>query len=122
MSQIAIKFMANAVLAHNLRQAALAKGTCVADIVRRAAEQYVGAPQPTFDALVEAHKDERGNRVVGAWLSQPLASAIARLAAETRSSQSHVLRDLIREALKARELLATGAVAEVAEPTPTAAE
>jgi hypothetical protein len=125
MSQIAIKFMASATLAHSLRQAALAKGTCVADIARRACENYIGTPKPTFgDALVESYQNDQGKKVVGALLSPPLASAIARIATETRSSQSHVLRGLIREALRARELIAatTGAVAEVAEPSPTAAD
>jgi hypothetical protein len=108
--QHAIKFMCPAVLAHNLRQAALARGTCVADIARRACEAYVGTPEPSFDeALVERHTDDGGKKVVGALLSGKLASAIARLAAETGTSQSHVLRGLIRDQLRARGLLPSSA-------------
>ncbi len=110
MSHVAIKFMAPAVLAHQLRQAALAKGTCVADIARRACESYLGAPELSFgDALVERYQDDQGKRVIGALLSPPLASAIARLTAETRSSQSHILRDLLRSELRRRGLLPSSA-------------
>ena len=101
MSQVAIKFVANATLAYRLRQAALARGTCVADVIRKCCEANVGAVTPAFDeALVERQRNDDGNVVVGAYLSKSLAGAVKQIAAETGQSQSRVLRHLIRTQLR----------------------
>jgi hypothetical protein len=106
MSQVAIKITCNAALAHRLRAAALARGTCLAHVVREACEKHVPAPASVpDDALIEAHEGHKGKRVVGALLSGKLASAVSRLAAETRNSQSWALRLLVREGARARGLL-----------------
>jgi hypothetical protein len=105
MSQTQIKVTVNAMLAHRLRAAALAKGTCVADIVRRACEAHVDAPASIpDDVLIERHEGKRG-KVVGAFLSGSLASVVARLASETGNNQSWALRLLVREGARARGLL-----------------
>jgi hypothetical protein len=93
--------------AYRLHRKALAENRTVSDLIRKAIlNDLEKSPAPFIesDAVIERH-DNGSKRVVGAYLSRSLASAIQRIALEQDRSQSYVLRGLIREALKMRGAL-----------------
>jgi hypothetical protein len=59
-------------------------------------------PEVTVD---KARRRGKGKPTTVCYLSPPLASAVRRLAAKQGCSQSHLVRDLLRNALRARGLL-----------------
>jgi CO/xanthine dehydrogenase Mo-binding subunit len=89
--------------AHNLRQAALRRGTSVADVVRRLVETHLDVPRPDSDCVVETNRS--GGRVSAAYLSNALADAVRDLAAQSGASVSWTIRNLLRSELKRRGLL-----------------
>jgi hypothetical protein len=105
-----LKFSISATEEHLARQVSLKQGTSLAEVARRALQQYVSTaaahterPEAVVDQL--ERRNGSGKKITAAYLSPPLATAIRRHAAEQRCSQSHVVRDLLRNALRARGLL-----------------
>jgi hypothetical protein len=90
-----------------VRRRAQLLGMSVNEFCKRAIQRdLVGAADEDQEAVVD--KVERGGkagRAVGAYLSPPLASAIAALARDTERSQSWIVRDLLRTELRRRGLL-----------------
>lgn len=95
---------------YQLHQEALRQGRPPSEIARRFVESGLAkatnkappAPEVSIDKI---ERSARGNRVVAAYLSGPLASAIKDLSIAESRSQSHVLRDLLRCELRRRGLL-----------------
>ncbi len=100
---------------YKLHQRSLQLGVSQAEVGRRALDQYLGRA-PVAEAAIEQHQVGDTKQLVGAYLSDALATAIERLATETRSSKSHVLRDLVRCELRRRGLMPPST------PAPAAAE
>jgi hypothetical protein len=113
-----IKFVADTVLMHRLRQKALTENRTISDVARRAVESGLGPIEAIpGDAAVETLKGDHHKPVItAAYLSGPLAAAVQQLAADSDRSMSHTMRGLIRDALRARGLMPSPATA-AASPT-----
>jgi hypothetical protein len=100
----AFKFHAPLRLAMEIREASRKSGRTISDTLVRAVEQGLGAEPPVMEeAIVDrVERGSKGSRSIAAYLSQPLSSAIQRLANEHQRSASWTMRLLIREALRAR--------------------
>jgi Ribbon-helix-helix protein, copG family len=90
-----------------VRQRAHREGRTISDTLFRAIEKgFASSPSVEMPAAI-CDKAERGanGKAVAAYLSQPLAAGVQRLAAEQGRSTAWVLRDLIRSELRNRGLL-----------------
>jgi hypothetical protein len=103
-----LKFSISTVEEYQARQMALKRGISLAEVARRALQEYIAsaaahvqAPAAVADRL---ERNDQG-KVTAAYLSPPLAKAVRRLASETKASTSHVIRDLQRCELRRRGLL-----------------
>jgi hypothetical protein len=103
-----IKCSVEQAVAYKLHRRALAEGCSVSAVVKTILDREMATAAVPTPAVETHHNGDK--RVVGAYLSGPLASAIERIATDTGRSKSHVLRGLVRDSLRARGLL----------PTPTA--
>jgi hypothetical protein len=100
-----VKTSVDTATAYKLHQKACRENRTISDVIKRAIINDLAiAPVATPDAAVERH-DNGQRKVVGAYLSSTLADAVERLAIEQGRSQSHIMRGLIREALRARGVL-----------------
>jgi Arc/MetJ-type ribon-helix-helix transcriptional regulator len=107
-----IKLTVSAVEEFLTRQVALRQGCSVSEVVRRGLKQVINSPASHVEmpeAVVDQleRRNGQGKKITAAYLSPPLAGAVQKLAAETGSSQSHVIRDLLRCELRRRGLLPT---------------
>jgi hypothetical protein len=100
-----IKTSVDTATAYKLHRLALAEGRSVSAVVRAILDREMATAAVQTPAL-ETH-DVGDKRVVGAYLSGPLANAIESITRETGRSKSHVLRALVRDGLRARGLLPT---------------
>jgi hypothetical protein len=103
-----IRVTVDAVADFQIRHRAHLMGMSVSEFCARAIKKdLIGAAAEMPAAVVD--KVERGNsgagKAVAAYLSPPLATAIARLARDTQRSTSHVVRDLLRTELRNRGIL-----------------
>jgi hypothetical protein len=98
-----------------VRHRAQRMGLSVSEFCRRAIQKdLTGVMAEMPDAVVDkVERGSRGARAVAAYLSPPLATAIARLSRDTQRSTSWVLRDLIRCELRRRGILPTPSHATV---------
>jgi hypothetical protein len=98
-----IKCSVDQAVAYKLHKRALAEGRSIAAVVKSIIDREM-ATAPVATPVVEAH-DAGGKKVVGAYLSDTLASAIEDIAKQSGRSKSHVLRALVRDSLVARGYL-----------------
>jgi hypothetical protein len=113
-----IKCSVDQAVAYKLHKRALAEGRSIAAVVKAIVDRELATAAVQTPAL-ETH-DVGDKRVVGAYLSGPLANAIESITRETGRSKSHVLRALVRDGLRARGLLpspATTAAPSAVSPT-----
>jgi hypothetical protein len=115
-----VKFIADARTARTLHVRSLREGRCKAELIRMAGEKFLAIdPETEPSADVETFEFGEGKpSVTAVYLSHRIPAAVHRLAKERRRSKSFVVCELLRRALR-DELLLSGAVAEVAEPSPT---
>jgi hypothetical protein len=105
-----IKITVSAVEEFLTRQVALRQGCSLSDVVRRGLKQIINSPASHIEmpeAVVDQleRRNGQGKKITAAYLSPPLAGAVQKLAAEMGTSQSHVIRDLLRNELRRRGLL-----------------
>jgi hypothetical protein len=114
-----IKFNADQVLMHRLRQKALHENRSLSDVARRACEAGLGPIEAIpGDAAIETLKGNRHkSRITAAYLSGPLAAAVQQPAADTDRSVSHTMRALIRDELSRRGILPSPTPAIDTAPT-----
>jgi Arc/MetJ-type ribon-helix-helix transcriptional regulator len=96
-----------------LRQMTSRQGLSVSEGGRRAIKKLIASPESNSEnpeAIVDQleRRNGQGKRITATYLSPPLAGAVRKLAAEKKCSQSHVVRDLLRTALRDRGLLPSG--------------
>jgi hypothetical protein len=112
-----IKFVADQVLMHRIRQKALTENRSISDVAKRAVEAGLGPVESIpGGAAIETVKGNGHHKpvVTAAYLSGTLAAAVKQLADETDRSVSHTMRGLIRDALRARGLMPSAATATAA--------
>jgi hypothetical protein len=102
-----LRFFAPLALDFEIRERARKQGRTISDLLLRIVESSMGKSPPEMpEAIVDvAERNGKGTKAVAAYLSQPLASAIRKIADEERRSTSWVVRSLIRDALRQRGLL-----------------
>ena len=106
----AVKISMSPTARYQLHQEALRQGRADSEIARRFVESGLAkavnkAPPDPEVSVDKIERNARGTKVVAAYLSGPLASAIKSLSIAESRSQSHVLRDLLRCQLRRRGLL-----------------
>ena len=110
------RFNTDTATSYRIREAALRQGRSVADVIRRAVEQYVDAYAPNavdgdYIATDEGERRNGAGKMTGCYLSGPLAAVVMRMSKDEGRTQSAIVRSLLREALHAHDLL-SGAVAD----------
>jgi hypothetical protein len=116
-----VKFNADQVLMHRLRQKTLLENRSLSDVAKRAVEAGLGPIESIpGGAAIETVKGN-GHRkpvVTAAYLSGTLAAAVKQLADKTDRSVSHTMRGLICDALRARGLMMPSAATALAAASP----
>ena len=104
-----IRMTVDNVAEHQIRHRAKMAGMPISEYCCREIKKgLVGGVAEMPSAIVDqVERGSGGGRAVAAYLSPPLSNAIARLARETQRSSSHVMRGLLRDALRARGILPT---------------
>lgn len=109
-----IKFNVSTAEEYHGRQITLRQGISLAELARRGFQKIINSPASDVEmpeAVVDQleRRNGQGKRITACYLSPPLAGAVRKLAREQNSSQSHVVRELLRHALRERGLLTSKA-------------
>jgi ADP-ribose pyrophosphatase YjhB (NUDIX family) len=109
-----LKFTVPLALDFEIRASAHKEGRTISDYLLRMVERGMGSSPAIPDDTAVVDKMERGSRgrATAVYLSQPLAGAAQRLAADEQRSQSWIVRSLIRQSLQRRGLLPTPPIAD----------